>query len=148
MPREAKKRLRLHQRGKGSDRSPRDGKEDSDNEDDEDDEDEEEIDRLTAADAYVFPIMGSVVLFGLYLAFQYLPKDLINRIIGGYMALMGVGATARMFVKIVQVNVSDQRWKGFPVVRSRCGKRCCLLPSTRPQSSRRKRPLNVMVWPR
>lgn len=67
MPKEAKKRLRAHR----GEKEPAE---------DEDDEDDEEIDRLTAADAYMFPVLGSIVLFGLYLAFQYLSKEWINRV--------------------------------------------------------------------
>jgi hypothetical protein len=106
MPKEAKRRLRAYHGIK----------EDASHEEDEEDE---EIDRLTKEDAYTFPILGSVVLFGLYCCFKYLPKIWINRIIGGYMSLMGVGASARMAVSAVQALTSEKKWKGLSMV-SRC----------------------------
>lgn len=44
---------------------------------------------LRQEDAYQFPIIGSVSLFGLYLAFKYLDKDLVNLLIGAYFAIVG-----------------------------------------------------------
>lgn len=34
-------------------------------------------------DAAKFPIIGSAVLFSLFLAFKYLPKDLVNTVLAG-----------------------------------------------------------------
>lgn len=47
------------------------------------------VETLTAADAYQFPLVGSCSLFGLYCAFKYLDKDLVNLLIGGYFCLAG-----------------------------------------------------------
>eukprot|EP00536_Pseudo-nitzschia_multiseries_P009156 jgi/Psemu1/257895/estExt_Genewise1Plus.C_2500037 len=47
---------------------------------------------LKTEDAMQFPIMGSCSLFGLYLAFKFLGQDLVNLLIGGYFALVGLGA--------------------------------------------------------
>ena len=44
---------------------------------------------LRKEDAYQFPIIGSISLFGLYLAFKYLDKDLVNLLIGAYFAVVG-----------------------------------------------------------
>ena len=44
---------------------------------------------LRQEDAYQFPIIGSISLFGLYLAFKYLDKDLVNLLIGAYFAVVG-----------------------------------------------------------
>lgn len=52
---------------------------------------------LTAADAYQFPLVGSVSLFSLYMAFKYLDKDLVNMLIGGYFALAGCLALTATF---------------------------------------------------
>ena len=52
---------------------------------------------LTAADAYQFPLVGSCSLFGLYMAFKYLDKDLVNMLIGGYFALAGCLALTATF---------------------------------------------------
>lgn len=48
-----------------------------------------EKETLRAEDAYQFPIIGSFSLFGLYLAFKYLDKDLVNLLIGAYFAVVG-----------------------------------------------------------
>ena len=52
---------------------------------------------LTAADAYQFPLVGSCSLFGLYMAFKYFDKDLVNMLIGGYFALAGCLALTATF---------------------------------------------------
>jgi minor histocompatibility antigen H13 len=44
---------------------------------------------LRQEDAYQFPIIGSCSLFGLYLAFKYIDKDLVNLLIGAYFAFAG-----------------------------------------------------------
>lgn len=44
----------------------------------------------------MFPILGSVALVSLFLAFKYLDKALINRLLGGYFAIMGTLAVARI----------------------------------------------------
>lgn len=48
-----------------------------------------ERETLRKEDAYHFPLVGSVSLFSLYLAFKYLDKDLVNLLIGAYFALVG-----------------------------------------------------------
>lgn len=47
------------------------------------------VETLSQADAYQFPLVGSCSLFGLYMAFKFLDKDLVNMLIGGYFALAG-----------------------------------------------------------
>jgi Signal peptide peptidase len=48
-----------------------------------------QVETLSKSDAYQFPLVGSCSLFGLYLAFKYLDKDLVNLLIGGYFCLAG-----------------------------------------------------------
>jgi hypothetical protein len=48
-----------------------------------------ERETLKASDAYQFPLIGSVSLFSLYLAFKFLDKDLVNLLIGGYFCVVG-----------------------------------------------------------
>ncbi|GAA5984411.1 hypothetical protein JCM5350_003352 [Sporobolomyces pararoseus] len=81
----------------------------SETEEDEEDEEDEAVDRLTTEDAYMFPILGSCVLFGLFLAFKYLDKSLLNRILGGYMALMGTGALGRTLADLTKRLVGEKR---------------------------------------
>lgn len=47
---------------------------------------------MKAEDAYQFPLVGSMSLFGLYLAFKFLGKEWVNLLIGGYFGLVGCGA--------------------------------------------------------
>uniref|UniRef100_A0A7S3PJS3 Uncharacterized protein n=1 Tax=Aplanochytrium stocchinoi TaxID=215587 RepID=A0A7S3PJS3_9STRA len=71
----------------------------------EDDEDAhtEEVPQsaLKDEDAYMFPIMGSCVLFGLFLIYKYLGTDWIKFFITGYIALMstnGLGMNMSQYV--------------------------------------------------
>jgi minor histocompatibility antigen H13 len=60
------------------------------------DEEEEEFDRLTCNDALLFPILGSAVLFSLYLAFKYLDRDMLNIVLKSYFAVIGALGLARV----------------------------------------------------
>jgi len=59
-------------------------------------------DTLKQEDAYQFPIMGSLSLFSLYLAFKFLGQDLVNLLIGGYFGLVGCGALTMTLAPLVQ----------------------------------------------
>jgi hypothetical protein len=48
-----------------------------------------ERETLRAEDAYQFPLVGSVSLFSLYLAFKFLDESLVNFMIGAYFAVVG-----------------------------------------------------------
>jgi len=47
---------------------------------------------LTKKDAYMFPVVGSCVLFGLYMLFKLFSKEYINMLLTGYFLLFGVAA--------------------------------------------------------
>eukprot|EP01112_Ceratiomyxa_fruticulosa_P021976 TRINITY_DN7926_c0_g1_i1.p1 TRINITY_DN7926_c0_g1~~TRINITY_DN7926_c0_g1_i1.p1 ORF type:complete len:422 (+),score=81.09 TRINITY_DN7926_c0_g1_i1:157-1266(+) len=49
---------------------------------------------MTTKDAWMFPFIGSVVLFGLYLLFKVFHKDYINMLLSGYFLLFGVIAVS------------------------------------------------------
>jgi minor histocompatibility antigen H13 len=53
-----------------------------------------ETEFLSTADAARFPITGSCFLFGLYLAFRFLPREFINLLLSGYLAFISVFALA------------------------------------------------------
>lgn len=57
----------------------------------------QQVETLTASDAYQFPLVGSMSLFGLYMAFKYFDKDLVNLLIGGYFCLAGCLALTATF---------------------------------------------------
>jgi minor histocompatibility antigen H13 len=46
---------------------------------------------MTHKDAYMFPVFGSCVLFGLYLLFKFLSKEYINYLLTAYFLLFGIG---------------------------------------------------------
>jgi minor histocompatibility antigen H13 len=46
--------------------------------------------RMETKDAYMFPLVGSCVLFSLYCVYKFLPKDYVNIVIKGYFFLFGV----------------------------------------------------------
>jgi len=50
----------------------------------------EEREVMTQKDAYKFPLIGSVVLFGLYLLFKFLDKDLVNLLLSIYFSFIGM----------------------------------------------------------
>ncbi|RKP37549.1 peptidase A22B, signal peptide peptidase, partial [Dimargaris cristalligena] len=72
----------------------------SDSSDDESDDDESET--VSTEDAYMFPVYGSCVLFGLYLVFKYLNKEYITYLLGAYFSIIGVPALTKLFVGIVR----------------------------------------------
>lgn len=45
---------------------------------------------MTKSDAMRFPIVGSCVLFGLFLCFKFLPKELVNALLTAYLGLIAV----------------------------------------------------------
>jgi minor histocompatibility antigen H13 len=56
------------------------------------DPDQVRAETLKQADAYQFPLFGSLSLFSLYMAFKFLGQDLVNFLIGGYFGMVGLGA--------------------------------------------------------
>ncbi|KAK7045582.1 hypothetical protein VNI00_007414 [Paramarasmius palmivorus] len=99
--------------GSISERKKSDKKKDDDA-DDEDDEKEEEPDEVvTMEDAWLFPVIGSVVLFGLFLVIKYFGKEWINWLLGWYFSLAGVGSVFRSSIALAKVIVGNERWKAF-----------------------------------
>ncbi|KAI8362640.1 signal peptide peptidase-domain-containing protein [Blakeslea trispora] len=70
--------------------------------DDSDDEDESVLESLTSGDAYMFPVIGSCVLFGMYLAFRYLDKEYINYILTIYFSIMGCAAVTKSSLMVAK----------------------------------------------
>lgn len=50
--------------------------------------DKEEEEAMTQKDAYMFPIVGSCMLFGLYILFKIFDKDLVNLVLSLYFTLI------------------------------------------------------------
>lgn len=67
---------------------------------------------MSLEDAYMFPVFGSMTLFGLYLVFRYVDKTYVNYLLTAYFGLLGVMATTQVgvncvapIVKLVGINV-------------------------------------------
>ncbi|GBE81200.1 Probable intramembrane protease [Sparassis crispa] len=79
-----------------------------------DDEEEEEIpERLSSADVYLFPILGSAVLFGLYLVVKFYGEEWINWLLQWYFTVTGVGSVSKSLVSLAKFTLGAQRWKKF-----------------------------------
>lgn len=70
--------------------------------DDSEDEDESVSESLSSGDAYMFPIIGSCVLFSMYLAFKFLDKKYINYVLTGYFSIMGCAAVTKTFLMVLK----------------------------------------------
>ncbi|KAF0691044.1 Aste57867_17656 [Aphanomyces stellatus] len=57
---------------------------------------------MTKEDAYMFPVIGSAMLLGLYVAFKYFDKELVNLLLTTYFALIGTYSLTEAFSPIVQ----------------------------------------------
>ncbi|KAL5507195.1 hypothetical protein ACEPAH_6651 [Sanghuangporus vaninii] len=91
-------------------RKPRDAKKFDDGSDDE----QEDIpDRISSSDAYMFPILGSAVLFGLYLIVKFLGVEWINWLLGWYFTFAGVGSVWNCLVSICKTCLGRRRWREF-----------------------------------
>ena len=102
----AKKRRKS---GKDSDESGSDSDSDSDSDDDDD-----VLDRVTSSDAMWFPIMGSAVLFGLFLVFRYLNKKYVNLLLSFYFGFVGCLALSQALVTTSRGIVGRKLWKKLP----------------------------------
>ncbi|KAK4056739.1 hypothetical protein OIO90_002291 [Microbotryomycetes sp. JL221] len=116
MPKDAKRKLIQHERQQrrsarnkqrqrhkskdddGQDLSDDDSTSDSSSDSDKDDQTE----LVSITDAYAFPILGSIVLLALYLAFKYLDPTWVNWLVGKYLALMGIGSLTRASIKLIK----------------------------------------------
>jgi minor histocompatibility antigen H13 len=72
---------------------------------------------MKAKDAYMFPVVGSCVLFGLYLLFKLFSKEYINMLLTLYFLVFGVmavGATLRPFIApFFSKSLQDEKPKTF-----------------------------------
>ncbi|KAJ6625663.1 peptidase A22B, signal peptide peptidase [Mycena sp. CBHHK59/15] len=80
------------------------------------DEDEEVPERMSSEDAWLFPVIGSVTLLGMYAVVKYCGPEWINWLLGWYFALAGVGSVWKSSIALARFLVGDARWKGFDTV--------------------------------
>lgn len=58
----------------------------SNSDDSDEDEEDDEAETITSRDAMFIPIIAAIALCTLFLAFKYLDKDLLNRLLSYYFA--------------------------------------------------------------
>ncbi|KAI6046154.1 signal peptide peptidase-domain-containing protein [Pisolithus marmoratus] len=82
------------------------------------DEEEENIsEALSSADAWIFPIIGSVALFSTYLLVQYFGKEWLNRLLGWYLSFVGAGCVWRCLVRLARLVTGKDYWRQFDQTR-------------------------------
>ncbi|KAH7923719.1 hypothetical protein BV22DRAFT_1036005 [Leucogyrophana mollusca] len=81
--------------------------------DDEDDEDDDIPDRMSSGDAWLFPIIGSLALFGMYTIVKYFGKEWINWLLGWYFTIAGVGSVWKSVIALARLTVGNAQWKKF-----------------------------------
>lgn len=63
---------------------------------------------MSQSDAFMFPVIGSVFLFGFYLLFKYFSKEYINYLLTGYFGIFGTfslaGMIGTLFHELLPVN--------------------------------------------
>ncbi|TFK44672.1 peptidase A22B, signal peptide peptidase [Crucibulum laeve] len=72
---------------------------------------------MSSDDAWLFPIIGSVALGGLYIIVKYFGKEWINWVLGWYFALAGIGSVWKSSISLTRFFLGDVRWKKFEMVR-------------------------------
>ncbi|KAK0531583.1 hypothetical protein OC834_002901 [Tilletia horrida] len=88
----------------------------SDDEDDEEEEEEESANEtLTSEDAWLFPVFGSAVLFGMYLTFRYIDKAYINLLLSAYFGIVGVFAVSTASISGARGIVGRKVWRKMDV---------------------------------
>ncbi|KAH8119344.1 signal peptide peptidase-domain-containing protein [Phellopilus nigrolimitatus] len=80
---------------------------------DDSDDDEDIPDRISATDAYLFPILGSVMLLGLYLVVKFLGVEWINWLLGWYFTIAGVGSVWKCSVSVTKTMLGPDCWKSY-----------------------------------
>jgi minor histocompatibility antigen H13 len=66
---------------------------------------------MTKKDAMRFPLVGSCVLVGLFLTFKFLPKDIVNMLLGLYFVAIGVVAITASLLPFLE-HLCPERYRG------------------------------------
>ncbi|KAG8744458.1 hypothetical protein FRC10_010128 [Ceratobasidium sp. 414] len=83
---------------------------------DADSDDEDDLgERLSASDAIWFPVIGSVVLGGFYLAFKYLGDEWINKLMGYYFLVAGVASVWNCLASLAKY-LFPRAYKSTPLI--------------------------------
>ncbi|KAI9463548.1 signal peptide peptidase-domain-containing protein [Lactarius psammicola] len=70
--------------------------------------------RLTADDAWTFPVLGSILLGGLFLVIKYFGKEWINWLLSLYFGLAGIYTVPRSLTSLARFTLGSQRWYNIP----------------------------------
>ena len=68
---------------------------------------------MSSKDAAQFPIVGSVALFGLFLAFKYLDRAMVNMILSVYFMFVGVFTLTGTLAPFVGMIMTSKEKYGF-----------------------------------
>jgi len=79
----------------------------------EDKDEDDSATRLTAEDAWTFPVLGSLLLAGLFLVIKYFGKEWINWLLSLYFALAGLYSVPHSLTSLAQFTLGSQRWDEF-----------------------------------
>eukprot|EP01006_Ploeotia_vitrea_P039278 TRINITY_DN66328_c10_g2_i2.p3 TRINITY_DN66328_c10_g2~~TRINITY_DN66328_c10_g2_i2.p3 ORF type:complete len:347 (+),score=200.20 TRINITY_DN66328_c10_g2_i2:446-1486(+) len=69
------------------------------------------MERMSSKDVYMFPIMGSAVLFSLYLVFKFLPRYYVNIVVKAYFCVFGVLVLAANVEKLIALIIGPAATK-------------------------------------
>ncbi|PWN21101.1 peptidase A22B, signal peptide peptidase, partial [Microstroma glucosiphilum] len=87
------------------------GQEEDEEDDDDDDDEPAASETLTSSDAWLFPVVGSCVLFSMYLVFKFLDRKWVDRILGSYFAFAGTGAVFKASLSIAAGVFGTRAWR-------------------------------------
>ncbi|KAJ7084374.1 peptidase A22B, signal peptide peptidase [Mycena belliarum] len=79
-------------------------------------EEEEVTERMSSEDAWLFPVIGSATLVGMYAIVKYCGTAWINWVLGWYFSVAGVGAVWKSSIALARLVVGDARWKAYDEV--------------------------------
>ena len=68
---------------------------------------------MSSKDAAQFPIVGSAALFGLFLAFKYLDREMVNLVLSVYFMFVGVFTLTGTLAPFVQLAMTSKEKYGF-----------------------------------
>mmetsp|Transcript_1242 Transcript_1242/g.3698 ORF Transcript_1242/g.3698 Transcript_1242/m.3698 type:complete len:215 (-) Transcript_1242:6-650(-) len=69
------------------------------------------VDSMSQQDAMRFPLIGSAVLFSLFLVFKFLPKDLVNMVLSGYFVILGSAALTATVAPLLEPHLPHAQRK-------------------------------------
>ena len=73
----------------------------------------------------MFPLIGSAVLFSLYLIFRYVNKEYVNYLVTGYFAIIGVAALTKLGELVIR-NATGIKERGFHLRLTKSSKGGCV----------------------